>query len=194
MHINKKDHNSLNSGPVSERVYNRGVDRLRSPERVERLEVERVVDLCTDKKLISVLDIGTGSALFAEAFSKRGLKASGIDRNPEMVEAAQKYVPRGQFKLASAENIPFPDNSFDITFFGVVFHEVDDFAEALKEAFRVTVQRTSILEWNYIQEEFGPPLKHRLKPEFIRELALKTGFSSCKEMKLKNLILYNLEK
>ena len=194
MHIHKEDHNTANPDSINERVYNRGIDRLRSPERVERLEVERVVDLCTDKKIKSVLDIGTGSALFAEAFSNRGLKATGIDRNPEMVEAARKYVPEGHFEEALVENIPFPDNSFDITFFGVVFHEVDDYSQALKEAYRVTVRGTYILEWNYKQEEYGPPLEHRLKSEFIKELALRTGYSSCNEIKLKNLILYKLEK
>jgi ubiquinone/menaquinone biosynthesis C-methylase UbiE len=186
MRITKHHHN--------ERVYSRGVEYLRSAERTERLEVERVAELAMNTGTKSVLDIGTGSALFAEAFRKLGIKVSGIDRNPEMIEVAKKYVPDGDFQKASAENIPYGNNSFDLTFFGVVFHEVDNFSKALSEAFRVSVQSTSILEWNYKVEDFGPPLEHRLKSEFIKKLAEDTGYKAFEEIRMKYLVLYNLKK
>ena len=45
------------------------------PERVARLEVERVVSLCLETAdFKSVLDVGVGSGLFSEAFSKQGWK------------------------------------------------------------------------------------------------------------------------
>lgn len=178
----------------NERVYNRGVDMLRSPDRTARLEVERVVDLCLSDNIKSVLDIGTGSALFAETFYKQGIKVSGIDTNPEMIKAAEQFVPEGQFKLAPAENLPFPENSFDLTFFGVVFHEVDDYLKALSEAYRVSVKSTAILEWFYRIEDFGPLLEHRLKSEFMKEIAIKTGYRNFEEIKLNNLVLYKLTK
>ena len=111
-----------------------------------------------------------------------------------MIEAAKQYVADGEFRTAPAEKIPFQDNSFDITFFGVVFHEVDDYSKALKEAFRVSSSGTSILEWNYKEEDFGPPLEHRLKPEFIKELSVETGYKNFREVKLNNLVLYILSK
>jgi ubiquinone/menaquinone biosynthesis C-methylase UbiE len=184
--IHKHNHN--------ERVYNRGVDMLRSPERTEKLEVERVADLCLDESIKSVLDIGTGSALFAEAFYKKGATVTGIDTNPEMVKAAEQFVPEGKFQLAPAEKIPFADESFDLTFFGVVFHEVDDYLKALSEAYRVSLKSTAILEWYYRIEDYGPPLEHRLKSEFIKEIAIKTGYKNFEEIKLNNLVLYKLTK
>ncbi len=193
MHIHKEN-NSVQSGSNNDRVYNRGIERLRSPERVEKLEVERVIDLCINENIKSALDIGTGSALFAEAFHKKGINISGIDSNPEMIAAAKLFVPEGIFKLAAAENIPFGDNSFDLTFFGVVFHEVDDYLKALKEAFRVSTAGTFLLEWNYAEEEFGPPLEHRLKSGFIKKISKETGYNSFEEIKLNNLTLYNLKK
>jgi ribosomal protein L11 methylase PrmA len=61
--------------------------------RVEFLEVERVIDLCLEAFAArSVLDVGTGTGLFAEGFAARGLKVAGIDANPAMVEAARRYV------------------------------------------------------------------------------------------------------
>lgn len=186
--------NKIQKHSHNERVYNRGVDMLRSPDRTARLEVERVADLCLDKNIKSVLDIGTGSALFAEAFYKHGVTVTGIDTNPEMVKAAGQFVPDGRFQLAPAENIPFADNSFDLTFLGVVFHEVDDYLKALSEAYRVSVKGTAILEWYYRIENFGPPLEHRLKSDFIKELATKTGYKNFEEIKLENLVLYKLTK
>jgi ubiquinone/menaquinone biosynthesis C-methylase UbiE len=188
------EENNIHSHVHNERVYNRGVSMLRSPERTERLEAEQVVKLCISENIHSILDIGTGSALFAEAFSKQSLRVAGVDTNPEMIEAAQRYVPEGDFRLAAAENLPFEDNFFDMTFFGVVFHEVDDYSKALKEAFRVSTIGTSILEWKYKKEDFGPPLEHRLKPDFIKKLAEETGYKSFRKIGLKNLVLYKLTK
>ncbi|HEX9252938.1 MAG TPA: class I SAM-dependent methyltransferase, partial [Ignavibacteriaceae bacterium] len=88
---------------MNDRVYNNGVDRLRSPERVERLEIDRVVDLCLENNQIkSVLDVGTGSGLFSEAFANRNMKIAGADLNPDMLEAAKKHLPDTEFKVAVA--------------------------------------------------------------------------------------------
>jgi 2-polyprenyl-3-methyl-5-hydroxy-6-metoxy-1,4-benzoquinol methylase len=44
----------------------------------------------------TLLDIGTGSALFAEAFYKAGVSVSGVDINKEMVDAAKRHLPEGE--------------------------------------------------------------------------------------------------
>ena len=70
------------------------IERLRLPERVARLEVGRVVESCIEgNEITSVLDVGTGTGLFAEAFAGRGLVVSGVDANPEMLVAARQFVP-----------------------------------------------------------------------------------------------------
>ncbi|HQF42051.1 MAG TPA: class I SAM-dependent methyltransferase [Ignavibacteriaceae bacterium] len=180
---------------MNDRVYNHGIDRLRSPERIERLEVNKVVELCLNHKAInSVLDIGTGSGLFAEGFFKQNKKVAGIDLNPEMLAAAKKHLPEVQFEISRAESLPFDDNSFDLVFMGVIFHEVDDYMEAMQEAKRVAAKQVSILEFKYVEEEFGPPLKHRLREEFLRNLSEKVGFAEMQTVPLKNLVLYHFMK
>lgn len=180
---------------MNERVYNRGVDPLRSPERVLRLEVKRVVDNCLiNGEIESALDIGTGSGLFVEEFSKRGLSVAAIDPNPEMISAAQNFIPGLDIRKASAEKVPFKDHSFDLVFMGLVFHEVDNYSLAIKEAYRIAKKEVSILEWEYLEQDFGPPLKHRLKSTFIQELAEKAGFKKVHVIKLTSLILYKLFK
>ena len=100
---------------------------LRDPERVAMLEVDHVVDLCLEGlDAARVLDVGTGSALFAEAFAARGLAVAGVDILPEMVEAARQFVPEGDFRLGPAEALPFPDDSCDLVFMSGVLHEAED--------------------------------------------------------------------
>ncbi len=169
------------------------VDRLRNPERIERLEVTRVVELCLEGlETPRILDVGTGSGLFAEAFSGKGAVVTGVDINPEMLEAARRHLPAGNFKEGRAEDIPFPDSSFELVFIGLVLHEVDNLPKALQEARRVTINRVAALEWPYEVQEFGPPLDHRLKPEELTELAEKAGFSRVEVIPLKNMLLYRM--
>ncbi len=166
---------------------------MRAPERVALLEVDRVTDLClAGLDAHNSLDVGTGSGIFAESFSKRGLAVAGIDRNPEMVTAARQYVPNGDFREGVAEGIPFPDTSFDLVFMGLVLHETDDALGALKEAHRVASKRVAVLEWPYIEGEKGPPLAHRLKPETITEMAQQAQFEQVERVPLQNLVLYLL--
>jgi ubiquinone/menaquinone biosynthesis C-methylase UbiE len=181
-------------GTMNERRYDAGIARLRSPERMERLEVKRVVDLCLDDPdIASVLDVGTGSGIFAEAFSERVAKVAGIDVNPEMIEASRELVPKASFQQAAAEAIPFPDKSFDLVFLGVVLHEADDVQKALSEALRCAKRRVVVLEWNYRQEDFGPPLEHRLKPEDVAAMAKKAGSKAITITPLRSLLLYQFE-
>lgn len=180
---------------MNERVYNKEIERLRNPERIERLELAKVIEICINgKEIHSVLDIGTGSGVFAEGFHNYGINVVGIDINSEMIEFSRKLLPDIKFLKAASENLPFKDNTFDISFFGVVFHEVDDYNKSLNECYRVTNQSVYILEWYYEEQDFGPPLEHRLKPEFIKNEAMKAGFISFEEIHLSNLVLFKLVK
>ncbi len=178
---------------MNERRYQAEIERLRSPERLARLEVARVADASLDGiGAHTVLDVGTGSGLFAETFAGRGLDVSGVDVNPAMVEAAQLLVPSAHFETAPAEALPFPDQSFDLVFLGLVLHEADDLPKALAEARRVARQRVAVLEWPYRQEELPPPLVHRLKPETVAELAQQVGFRVFESVPLAHTVLYRM--
>ncbi len=179
---------------MNERIFNKDIENLREPERVERSEIERVIELCLEAvKIESVLDVGTGTGLFAEYFDQAGLKVCGIDINPKMIETAKEFVPRGEFKIAKAEEIPYPEKSFDLVFFGYVLHELEDYLKALKEAKRVCRKRVCILEWQHVKEDFGPPIEHRLKANQIISWSKQAGFSNVEEIKLTHLLLFRLE-
>jgi ubiquinone/menaquinone biosynthesis C-methylase UbiE len=179
---------------MHEKRFEGDIARLRSPERVERLEVGRVVDLCLDKGQVeNVLDVGTGTGLFAEAFVGRSLKVSGVDVNPEMLAMARQFVPGGDFHTGNVEKLPFPDDTFDLVFLGLVLHESGDLLKTLKEVLRVTRQKVCILEWPYRDQSFGPPLIHRLNPSDLAGLFREAGFQRWKMTDLAYTVLYFLE-
>jgi ubiquinone/menaquinone biosynthesis C-methylase UbiE len=179
---------------MHEKLYDGGIDRLRAPERVARLEVERVVTLSLeDADIRSALDVGVGSGLFAEAFSQHRLEVAGVDVNPEMIVAAKQFVPKGDFRESTAEALPYPNASYDLVFLGLVLHESEEQLKVLQEARRVSRQRVCILEWPYQEGEFGPPLAHRLNPIEVINLAQQAHFTHLETLPLTNVVLYRLE-
>ncbi len=140
----------------------------------------------------SVLDAGTGTGIFAEAFANNGLVVTGIDTNAELLLHAREYAPGARFEEAPAEQLPFDDGAFDLVFLGHVLHETDDPLAALREARRVARQRVAILEWPYREQPYGPPLAHRVAPAKVIELATRAGFSQVEHIELDQMDFYRL--
>ena len=180
---------------MNERQFHGDIDHLCSSERLQRLEVPRVVALCLQGiEAHSVLDVGVGSGVFAQEFARRGLRVAGVDINPQMVAFSKELLPAGVFQIAPAEQLPFESNSFDLVFLGLVLHECDDAPHALQEAGRVARRSAAILEWHYRVEDFGPPLHHRLQPQQIENWAQQAGFAGIKSHPLEKIQLYILDK
>lgn len=154
---------------MNTKVYNGSVERLRRVERIQVMQVERVVELCLQHgDFKTVLDCGTGSGVFAEAFQKKGLIVVGIDLNPEMIAAARAYVPGGRFNVARLERLPFREKSFDLVFFAHSLHEAGDLGSALAEAKRVARRHVMALEWSMRCKLHGPPIGHRIRIGHLR--------------------------
>jgi len=179
---------------MHKKVYDGSVERLRRPERLETMQVEKVVDVCLklgDFK--TVLDCGTGSGIFAEAFFKRGLTVSGIDLNPDMIAAASKYVPHGFFKVGHLEKLPFSDESFDLLFYAHSLHEADDLSLALREAQRVARSHVIALEWPFRFKLHGPPIWHRIRIGKLRQLVKQLNFTNLTIQTVGGQNLYCIE-
>lgn len=176
-----------------EKRYHGDGGRLSAPERLALLQVDTVVGLCLEGTgILSALDAGTGTGIFAVAFAARGLKVTGIDVNAELLRQARAEAPGIEFQQAEVERLPFGERSFDLVFLGHVLHETDDPLAALREARRVARARVAVLEWPYRREEHGPPLEHRLSPDRIRQLAQAAGYSRVESLELARMDLYRL--
>ena len=170
-------------------------DSLLSAERLERLEVDRVVQLCLQGiNAQNVLDIGTGSGVFAEAFAKQHLQVAAIDVSMDMLAYAKQIIPQVDFNTANMENLPFRDASFDLIFFGAALHESQELSQTLREVYRVARLRVAALEWEYREETHGPPLDHRIPQEELTRLAQQAGFTQIDVIPMKVMVLYRLNK
>jgi ubiquinone/menaquinone biosynthesis C-methylase UbiE len=178
---------------LHDRRFQGGPDRLRAPDRVELLEVPRVIALSMEGLTVkNLLDVGTGTGIFAEAFAALGIDITGIDVNVELLAIAQQHIPSGKFREGPMEKLPFPDRSFDLVFLGHVLHEADNFLTALQEARRVARNRVAILEWPYREEQKGPPLEHRLKSSVVEDFATKAGYTQIETQHLQHMDFYRL--
>lgn len=89
------------------------------------------------------LEIGCGTGFFTLNLMQAGVikDAAVTDISQGMVEVAQRNA-RGlgfevEGKVADAESIPFPDNSFDLVVGHAVLHHIPDVELALRECLRV---------------------------------------------------------
>lgn len=93
----------------------------------------------------AILDIGCGAGvdtLVAAMLAGPTGRAVGIDLTAEMLERARENLRKTSienvdFKQASAEELPFPDASFDAVISNGVFNLVPDRVKALMEVWRV---------------------------------------------------------
>lgn len=88
-----------------------------------------------------VLDVGCGNGWLLSQFAKRDAEAHGIDLTQKAVDISIKRFGRmglvGVFQKASAEDLPFEDNKFDVvTSLGVIHHTPETELSA-KEIIRV---------------------------------------------------------
>jgi SAM-dependent methyltransferase len=90
---------------------------------------------------LRVLEIGCGLGTDGAQFARAGAKYTGIDLTEASIELARKRFElaglRGEFHIADAEQLDFPDNSFDLVYSHGVLHHTPDTAGAVREIHRV---------------------------------------------------------
>jgi demethylmenaquinone methyltransferase / 2-methoxy-6-polyprenyl-1,4-benzoquinol methylase len=85
-----------------------------------------------------VLDVATGTGLVAaELVRQKGCTVVGLDQSPEMLAVARKRLSDAEFVEATAEALPFADQSFDALTFTYLLRYVDDPGATLAELARV---------------------------------------------------------
>lgn len=84
-----------------------------------------------------VLDVGTGTGLVAAAARERSAEVVGIDFSDPMIAEARRRVSGVEFRVASADALPFESSYFDVVVANGVLHHLGDPGRALDEASRV---------------------------------------------------------
>jgi ubiquinone/menaquinone biosynthesis C-methylase UbiE len=94
-----------------------------------------------EAKNLNVLEIGCGLGTDGAQFAKAGANYTGVDLTEAAVELAQRrfelFDLPGTFRVADAEHLDFPENSFDLVYSHGVLHHTPDTAAAVREIHRV---------------------------------------------------------
>ena len=92
-------------------------------------------------KDLAVLEVGCGLGTDGAQFAKAGAKYTGIDLTDAAVDLAKRrfelFDLPGTFRVADAERLDFPDNSFDFVYSHGVLHHTPDTTAAVREIHRV---------------------------------------------------------
>jgi SAM-dependent methyltransferase len=100
-----------------------------------------------------VLDVGCGpGALTAELVRRQGTaRVSAVDPSDSFAAAVRERLPGVDVGLAAAEQLPFPDASFDVVLAQLVVHFMADPVAGLREMGRVAGQRGTVAAcvWDY---------------------------------------------
>ncbi len=107
----------------------------------ERVERRLILELIGDVSGKIVLDVGCGDGDLAVDLSKHGAIVSGIDISEAMIEAGRQRAARDEvqvdFRIATAQQLPFPAEQFDIVAAVTILCFVEDPAPIFEEIARV---------------------------------------------------------
>jgi SAM-dependent methyltransferase len=86
-----------------------------------------------------ILDVGCGSGVLTEELARRvgADHVAGADPSP-LLDACAERVPGADLKRAAAEDLPWPDDSFDAALAQLVVHFMNDVEAGIAEMARVT--------------------------------------------------------
>ena len=100
----------------------------------------------------SALDVGAGTGLLAERLSDLGLGVVALDPFPQMLGQLRQRRPDIETVVAHGDALPFPDDTFDVTYSVAVMHHIAEpllVRRTLAEMVRVTRPGGRILIWDH---------------------------------------------
>jgi ubiquinone biosynthesis O-methyltransferase len=107
----------------------------------ERLERRLILELAANVSGRDVLDVGCGDGDFALELAQHGAFVTGIDASASMVGAAKRLAERRgaaiAFHVATAQQLPFPAEQFDLVTAITILCFVEDPRPVFREIARV---------------------------------------------------------
>lgn len=115
----------------------------RSPAHASGADLDLVVEWAEPGPGVKALDVATGGGHVARRLREAGADVVTADRAPGMNPDV----------VCRAEELPFPDDSFDVVTVRIAPHHYDDVAAAVREMARVSRDRVVIEDTLYESEE-----------------------------------------
>jgi ubiquinone/menaquinone biosynthesis C-methylase UbiE len=105
-----------------------GYEELHKEEQEKKIAI--IKKYLKPKANETLLDVGCGSGLTTRCWK---CKRFGIDPSEKLLEKAKANDKNGNYILASAEKMPFPDRYFDIVVSITAIQNFDDIEKGLEE-------------------------------------------------------------
>ena len=101
-----------------------------------RFHRERFLDLVPPPGPLTI-DVGCGEGRVTRDLQEIGHRVVGIDGSETMAAAAREADPSGEYLVADAAELPFPDGHADLAVAFMSLMDVDDMSAAVREVARV---------------------------------------------------------
>lgn len=122
---------------------NKLIDHLSNAESAERVKLREILDR---RKPGSILDVGCGPATELSGYEKHGLNINytGLDGSEVMLKVARKRHPTARFVKGNAQNLEFPNSSFNAVLLKHILEHLPSYESAVSEAVRVASEMVLI--------------------------------------------------
>jgi ubiquinone/menaquinone biosynthesis C-methylase UbiE len=136
----------------------------------------------------AILDVGCGTGKLLKSAEARfpGAKLVGVDAAMEMVKYAQTSNPTGtiQFQQAMAEELPFPNASFDLVFSTMTFHHWSNQTKGIAEVARILTPGGRWVLADFVASGFMRQVRSLLRLHQFPERAVLEGMLSHAGLKV----------
>jgi ubiquinone/menaquinone biosynthesis C-methylase UbiE len=168
-----------------ERFNPNNMSKLDSPERKKILPVDKALNIIGIEKNMVIADIGCGTGYFSIPIAKAigsDSRLYAVDISKEMLLETEKKANEEKISNiilveASENSFNLEESSCDMVFSSTVLHELQSPQDFLIQCKKTINEKGSIiiLDWNKVEGEVGPPMKHRVSVDQIEEYAKEVG-------------------
>ena len=115
---------------------------LNQNPRLRRLYGDLFVSFLGSTPCDRLLDVGCGTGIYFDMLARQAHRIDALDLSADMVRVAAEYCQASKLdqihpQAASADKIPFPDQTFDVVVSMDLLHHVPDPEAVLAEVYRV---------------------------------------------------------
>jgi len=145
----------------------------------------------------AILDVGCGTGKLLKSARVRfpDARLVGVDAAEEMVKYARSSTPAGtiEFRQATAEDLPFPNGSFDLVLSTMTFHHWQNQAQGAAEVARVLAPGGRWLLADFVASGFMKPVRRLLRlhqfpdPAHLEDMLAGTGLRMVNEQRVAGL-------
>lgn len=142
-------------------------------------DLQRLIDIAQPQADWEVLDIATGGGHTARLFAPYVKHVVASDFTPEMLKAAENFIEYDNvsYVLADAEDLPFPDQTFDLITCRVAAHHFSNCYQFITESARCLKQGGILLIHDHINSDHQPTADYLDAFERLRDPSHKHSYA-----------------